>query len=71
MTSIVVDAVYEHGTLKLDRPLPIQENQRVTVTVQQHAESAELTYGLIGWTGDPEVVKRIALDPEFGIQESP
>ena len=71
MMSFVVDAVYEHGTLKLDRPLPLQENQRVKVTVQQQGTAAELTYGLIGWTGDPETVRRIALDPECGILEAP
>ncbi len=69
--SFVVDAVYEHGTLKLDKPLPLQENQRVKVTVEQQEAAAELPYGLIGWTGDPEVVRRIALDPEFGVLESP
>ena len=65
-----VEATYENGVLKLDEPLPLQEHERVKITVQK-AETAELTYGLIGWTGDPEAVRRIALDPEFGIQESP
>ena len=69
--SIEVDATYENGTLKLDRPLPFQENERVKVTVQQAENARELTYGLIGWSGDPEVVRRMALDPEFGILESP
>src|SRR5262249_491853 len=32
---------------------------------------ARRTYGLIGWTGDPEVVRRIALDPEFDPAEDP
>ena len=26
---------------------------------------------LIGWKGDPEVIRKIALDPECGIAESP
>ncbi len=66
-----VEATYQNGTLKLDKPLPLTENARVKITIQQETTSAKLTYGLIGWTGDPEVVRRIALDPEFGIQESP
>ena len=69
--SLQVEATYENGVLKLDKPLPLKEKQRVRVTVEQEGTVAELTYGLIGWTGDPEVVRRIALDPEFGIQESP
>jgi hypothetical protein len=27
-------------------------------------------YGLLGWTGDAETVRRVALDPEFGVLES-
>lgn len=65
--SLEVEATYEDGVLKLDKPLPLQENQRVKVTVH---EAAKLTYGLIGWTGDPEVVRRVALDPEFNILET-
>jgi predicted DNA-binding antitoxin AbrB/MazE fold protein len=69
--SLEVDATYENGTLRLDRPLPLQENERVKVIVQQAETVSELTYGLIGWTGDPETVRRLASDPEFGILESP
>ena len=69
--SFVVDAIYENGTLKLDKPLPLQENQRVKVTIQQDEPASPLTYGLLGWTGDPETVRRIALDPECGTLECP
>jgi predicted DNA-binding antitoxin AbrB/MazE fold protein len=69
--SLEIEATYENGVLKPDKPLPLQENERVKITVQQTQSTAELTYGLIGWTGDPEVVCRLALDPEFGILESP
>jgi len=27
-------------------------------------------FGLLGWTGDSETVQRIALDPEFSIEQS-
>jgi len=29
-----VEAIYENGTLKLPRPLPLEENAQVTVTIQ-------------------------------------
>jgi predicted DNA-binding antitoxin AbrB/MazE fold protein len=48
--SLEVDATYQHGVLKLDEPLPLQENERVKVTVQRQASVAELTYGLMGET---------------------
>ena len=77
--TLEVEATYENGVLKLDNSLPLDEHERVTVqikprvtaTIRQEKTVAELAYGLIGWTGDPGVVRRIALEPEFGIQESP
>ena len=71
MMSIEVTATYESGILKLDGPLPIAEHQRVKVTVQDVMSVAERSYGILGWTGDPEILRRIAEDVEFGIEESP
>ena len=33
--TITVDATYENGTLKLERPLPLAEHEKVRVTVEQ------------------------------------
>jgi len=33
--SHVVDATYENGVLKLDRPLPLTEREKVRVTVER------------------------------------
>lgn len=73
---IIVDAVYHDGTLKLDQAVPLQENERVKVTIQpvaaiEPAIRKDITYGLIGWNGDPETLRRIAEDVEFGLEESP
>jgi predicted DNA-binding antitoxin AbrB/MazE fold protein len=69
--SLEVEATYENGVLKPDEPLPLKERQRVRVTV--HAETSRIrrSYGLIGWTGDPEILRKIAEDDEFGVLESP
>lgn len=32
--SYVVHATYEHGLLKLDRPLPLKDREKVRVTVE-------------------------------------
>lgn len=69
--SIEVDAVYENGSLKLDRALPLEEHQRVKITIDTETSIMGRNYGIIGWTGDIETVRKIALDPEYGIQESP
>jgi len=69
--SFEVEAVYENGVLKLDQLLPLEEHQRVKVVVQEKFSVARQAYGIIGWKGEPEAIRKIALDPEFGVSESP
>ena len=81
MQSILIEATYENGVLKPDQPLPLAERQRVQVAIQttQHElppidvalSRVKATAGMLGWTGDAETVERLAMDPEFGINESP
>ncbi len=69
--SLEVEATYENGVLKLDRPLPFKEKERIVVTVKAKTSIVDESYGLIGWTGDPEILRKIAEDDEFGVLESP
>ena len=66
-----IEATYEDGVLKLDEALPLMEHQRVLVTIQPQTSRARQSYGLIGWTGDPEVLRQIASDDDFGVGDSP
>lgn len=69
--AITVEAVYENGMLKPVEPLSLTERQRVQITVHTAVSRVESTFGLLGWKGDAETVQRVALDPEFGIEECP
>jgi predicted DNA-binding antitoxin AbrB/MazE fold protein len=69
--AIVVDATYEGGVLKPAEALPLGEHEKVRVTIESEASWAERTAGMLQWTGDPEVLRRIAEDDEFGVLESP
>jgi predicted DNA-binding antitoxin AbrB/MazE fold protein len=69
--SLEFGAVYENGILRPDHRLPLGEHQRVKVTVCEETSRIERSYGLMGWTGDPEVLRKIAEDDEFGTLESP
>ena len=75
--TITIEATYENGVLKPAQPLPLKEHEKVEIVIRTPAEiqaaveAVRRSYGLIGWTGDAETVQRIALDPEFGIEESP
>lgn len=64
MTSLVVEATYENGMLKLDRPLPLGEHERVRIIVQAGITLAEQTAGLMGWKGPEELAEYFAMDPE-------
>jgi predicted DNA-binding antitoxin AbrB/MazE fold protein len=69
--TITVEAVYENGVLKPGRPLPLEEHEKVQITIQAARSWAERTAGMLQWTGDPEVLRRIIEDPECGLMESP
>ena len=75
--TMTIEATYENGVLKPAQPLPLKEHEKVEIVIRTPAEiqaaveAVRRSYGLIGWTGDAETVQRIALDPEFGIEESP
>lgn len=68
---ITVEAIYENGVLKPTRPLPLEEQAKVRITIEPELSWAERTVGLIPWTGDPEVLRQIAEEDEFSILESP
>jgi predicted DNA-binding antitoxin AbrB/MazE fold protein len=69
--AIVVEAVYENGVLKPAEPLPLAEHEKVRVTIDTALSRVRATAGLLGWKGDVETLERIALDPEFGVEECP
>jgi predicted DNA-binding antitoxin AbrB/MazE fold protein len=68
---ITIEAIYENGNLKLDHPLPLKEHDRVRVTIHTGSTILMQSYGIMGWTGDAEILERIALDPEFLPEEAP
>jgi predicted DNA-binding antitoxin AbrB/MazE fold protein len=71
MNPLIVEAVYENGVLKPAQPLPLKEHEKVRVTVQPQMNWVEETYGILGWKGDPEELRRLALSPELDLEEEP
>lgn len=68
--AITVEAVYEDGVLKLDKPLPFPEHERLEVSVRPKRSVARESAGMLPWRGDWETLRRIAEEDEFGIWES-
>jgi len=67
--AITVEATYENGTLKLAQPVPLREQEKVQVTIQRQTNWVQETYGILSWTGDPEVLRQLAEDPGFDLEE--
>ena len=68
---LTIEAIYENGVLKPKQPLPLREHEQVQITVQSRFSNLADLYGIMGWTGDHETLERIALDPDFLLEESP
>jgi len=58
-----VQATYENGVLKPDSPLPLDEHERVTVSVKPQTSRIRESAGLLKWTGDPKALEYL-LGPE-------
>ncbi len=69
--TITVEATYENGMLKLGQPLPLKEHEKVQVTIHPKTNWVQETYGIVGWTGDVQELRRLALSPEFDLEEEP
>lgn len=71
MQGLEIEAVYEHGTLKLPRELPLQAGQKVTITIHPPGGVVERAYGRLQSTLSREELERITMDPEFDPLEGP
>jgi predicted DNA-binding antitoxin AbrB/MazE fold protein len=73
--TLTIEATYEDGVLKPLAPLPLKEHEKVRVTIDADAEwrasRVRATAGLLGFKGDPKIIERLALDPEYDVRESP
>jgi predicted DNA-binding antitoxin AbrB/MazE fold protein len=69
--TITIEATYENGVLKPAEPLPLNEHEKVLVTVHPGETWAERTAGLMGWRGSAEVAEYFALDAELDFPPPP
>lgn len=64
-----IEAVYENGTLKLDRDVPLTNGQRVKLTI--HPPGARDRSGGFRWKGRREDLDHLILSDDNGLMESP
>jgi predicted DNA-binding antitoxin AbrB/MazE fold protein len=65
MTRYSVEATYENGVLKLDKPLPLKDNERVHVAVFAGPSRVRQTAGLMPWKGSVEDLDYLINDPDI------
>ena len=71
MNPISVEATYEHGTLKLPEGLPLQDGQKVTVTIHTASPNVQRRRGLIEWKGSVEDLDYLIMSDDNSILEAP
>ncbi len=71
MEKMDIEAIYEHGTLKLPRELPLPEGQKITVTLCLPREDVQRRRGLIHWKGSQEDLDYLILSEDNGPLEAP
>jgi predicted DNA-binding antitoxin AbrB/MazE fold protein len=65
MQGLEIDAVYERGTLKLPRELPLVEGAAVRITIHPPGQPGVVKHLRTPWAGTQEELERLALDPEL------
>jgi predicted DNA-binding antitoxin AbrB/MazE fold protein len=55
--SLEVEATYENGVLKPDKPLPLGDHERVTVSIKPHPGRIRRSAGLIRWQGEAQALE--------------
>jgi predicted DNA-binding antitoxin AbrB/MazE fold protein len=63
--SITIEATYENGVLKPANPLPLDDRQKVQVTINTAKSPLLEGYGIMGFTGSAELAEYFAMDPEL------
>jgi len=67
MPGLEIEAVYEHGTLKLPRELPIVEGAVVRITIHPPGRLGVIKHVQIPWTGPIAEFDEWLDDPDEGI----
>jgi hypothetical protein len=66
---MTVNGTVINGVIVLDSPSQLPEGTRVQVIAQPKTSWVEETAGIARWTGDVEQLRRLALAPEFDLED--
>jgi predicted DNA-binding antitoxin AbrB/MazE fold protein len=66
MEALQIEAIYENGVLRPLQELPLQEGQKVAITIQPTGNAVKRFVGLVPWPGDREEFDSWLNDPDEG-----
>lgn len=69
--ALEIEAIIENGVIKPLKHLPLQDGQKVLVTIRAPSDWVEKSYGLLGWTGSAEEAEWFAADAELDYPPPP
>jgi predicted DNA-binding antitoxin AbrB/MazE fold protein len=64
MEQLNIDAVYQRGMLKLPCELPLQEGQKVPITIHPTTAKVRRRRGVIQWKGSQEDLDHLILSED-------
>ena len=64
MEKMEVEAIYELGALKLPRELPLQDGQKITITIHATGVPVKRRRGLLHWKGSQEDLDYLILSED-------
>ncbi len=68
--AITVQAIVENGLLRPTQPLPFGESTRLRITIEVEPNWVDETRGLCGWKGNADDLRRLAVPPDFELEEA-
>ena len=69
--SLEIEATYENGVLKLDRLLPLEDGQRVKLTLHPPSGRDKSKAGTFRWQGSQEDLDHLILSEDNDPLEAP
>jgi predicted DNA-binding antitoxin AbrB/MazE fold protein len=71
MNAFNIEAIYEQGTLKLPQTLPLQDGQKVTITIHATCPNVQRRRGLIEWKCSLEDLDYLIRSEDNDVLEAP
>ena len=62
---LTIEAIYENGVLKPVQPLPLNEHEKLSITIKPALTWAERTAGMMGWKGSAADAEYFAMSPDL------